>query len=391
MPYWRLSNFYLFYFASLGALVPYWGLYLQSIGFGAFEIGELMALLMMTKIISPNLWGWIADRTGQRMAIVHIGSLMAIVGFAGIFFSSGFWQVAGSMVLFSFFWNAVLPQFEAETLAHLGADHQRYSSIRLWGSVGFIIAVAGLGVVLDYTSAAILPWVMVGLLIAIFLSGLWVPERSQAGQFIESEPLRRILMRPDVMALLLVCLLAQASHGPYYTFYTIYMESYSYSRSLIGQLWALGVAVEVGAFMVMHRLMQHWRPRTLFLWALALTSIRWVLTALFPEWLWLMVLTQTLHAASFGIFHAVAIHMIHQRFRGRNQGMGQALYASVSFGMGGALGSYGAGYLWDGLGPASAYLFAALLALLALIIANQWLCPASDTASSGCDRPDVKG
>ena len=43
MPYWRLSTFYLFFFASLGALLPYWALYLDSLGFSSADIGELMA------------------------------------------------------------------------------------------------------------------------------------------------------------------------------------------------------------------------------------------------------------------------------------------------------------------------------------------------------------
>ena len=73
MPYWRLSGFYLFYFASLGALVPYWGLYLKSTGFSAHDIGVFMAIIMGTKIVSPNIWGWIADHLGHRMLIVRVG------------------------------------------------------------------------------------------------------------------------------------------------------------------------------------------------------------------------------------------------------------------------------------------------------------------------------
>ncbi|HAO26324.1 MAG TPA: MFS transporter, partial [Methylophaga sp.] len=60
LPYWRLSGFYLFYFATLGILVPYWGLYLQWEGFSARQIGELTAILLATRIIAPNVWGWIA-------------------------------------------------------------------------------------------------------------------------------------------------------------------------------------------------------------------------------------------------------------------------------------------------------------------------------------------
>jgi len=148
MPYWRLSGFYFFYFASLGALLPYWGLYLKSLGYDITAIGNVMAIIMATKIISPNIWGWIADHTGRRMAIVRLGSLCAALAFGGVFFQDGFIWLAIVMMLFSFFWNAALPQFEATTFYYLGDHTHRYSSIRLWGSVGFIAALWVLGSVM---------------------------------------------------------------------------------------------------------------------------------------------------------------------------------------------------------------------------------------------------
>ncbi|MGD8313039.1 MAG: MFS transporter, partial [Gammaproteobacteria bacterium] len=137
MIYWRLSGFYLFYFASLGGLIPYWSLYLKALDFSIAEIGELVAILMATKIVAPNVWGWIADHTGHRMMIVRMASLLATIAFAGVFLAHGFWWLALVMTVFSFFWNAALPQFEATTMNHLGMRTHRYSSIRLWGSVGF--------------------------------------------------------------------------------------------------------------------------------------------------------------------------------------------------------------------------------------------------------------
>jgi len=157
MYYWRLSGFYFFYFASLGALIPYWGLYLKSLGFGVVEIGELVAIIMATKIIAPNIWGWIADHSGNRMRIVRIACLFATFSFAGVFMVKGYWMLALVMTLFSFFWNAALPQFEATTLNHLGDETHRYSSVRLWGSIGFVVAVAVLGSVFDKTGTGLCP------------------------------------------------------------------------------------------------------------------------------------------------------------------------------------------------------------------------------------------
>ena len=369
MPYWRLSGFYLFYFASLGALLPYWGLYLKSLGYDITAIGTLMAIIMATKIISPNIWGWIADHTGRRMAIVRIGSLCAALAFAGVFFQDGFIWLAIIMMLFSFFWNAALPQFEATTFYHLGEQIHRYSSVRLWGSIGFIAAVWGLGSLMQGQGIQLLPWILLGLFTAIWINSLLVPEEAAGHLPLDHSPLRKILYQPHVVGLLLVCFLLQAGHGPYYTFYSIHMEAHGYSLSLIGGLWALGVIAEVVVFLLMHRLVPKFGLRNLLLASLLLAVVRWLLIGLFPEHLSVMLFAQILHAATFGIYHAAAIQLIHTYFKGRHQGKGQALYSSLSFGAGGALGSFYSGYVYDYFGALLMFVIAAVLSLLAFIIA----------------------
>ncbi len=375
MPYWRLSGFYLFYFALIGALIPYWSLYLKDLGFSAQDIGMLMAVMLATKIVSPNVWGWIADHTGKRMLIVRVGCLLAAVSFSGVFLGDSYWWLVLIMLVFSFFWNATLPQFEVTTFNYLGQQSHRYSSIRLWGSVGFIVAVVVLGPVLDAQGVTVLPVILMMLFVGMWLSSLLVPEKASQHLPLTHEPLLNVLRRREVVALLVVCFLLQASHGPYYTFYTIYMEDHGYSRSLIGQLWALGVVAEVGVFLLMHRWVPRFGLRNLLLVSLGLTALRWVLIGQFPELIAVMVFAQVLHAASFGIYHAVAIQLIHRYFTGRNQGRGQALYSSISFGAGGAVGSFASGLGWETIGPANVYWLAALLALLAFVVATIWIRP----------------
>jgi MFS transporter, PPP family, 3-phenylpropionic acid transporter len=176
-----------------------------------------------------------------------------------------------------------------------------------------------------------------------------------------------VLKQPRVIALLLSCFFIQASHGPYYTFYTLYMESLDYSRFSIGLLWSLGVLAEVVLFMFVPFLLKH---RSAAFWlkvALALTTLRWLLMAWFPEVVPLVIITQCLHAASFGLFHATAILLI-QEFFPRHHGRGQALYASLSFGAGGALGSLGAGSLWDSVTPQITFTVAAVVSFAGFLV-----------------------
>lgn len=373
MPYWRLSGFYFVYFAALGAIVPYFSVYLRSVGFNAAQIGELMALIMISRIVAPTIWGWIADHQDQRMVVVRMAALLSAVAFAGVFVSVRFWWLALVMLAFSFFWNATLPQVEAATMSHLGGRASQYARVRLWGSIGFIIAVVGLGSLFDYVDAWwLLPIVMV-LLVFIWLSSLTLPDRELDIDTEHHGPLLKIFLRPDVAAFLFACFLMQASHGPYYTFYTIYLSDFGYSKTLIGWLWALGVACEIGVFVVLHKVQRRISLRWIMLGSCALAAIRWLLIGYFPRQLSVLFLAQVLHAVTFGAYHAAAIETVHNFFRGKHQIRGQAIYGSVSFGLGGALGSVYAGYVWDSSGASMAFVFAAILAAAATVVVWRWV------------------
>ena len=255
-PYLRLSSFYLFYFATLGVLIPYWSPYLESLGFSIMEIGELTAILAATKVVAPNIWGWWADRKGEHLPIVRFASLATIISFAGVFLGSGYWWMALVIALLSFFWNASLPQFEAVTLNHLGRAVERYVSIRVWGSIGFIVAVAGLGALLERHGVDMVPLVLMGVMAGIWVSSLLVPTVPEPEEEHPHLSLRSVLANPVVVALLVVAFLNQAAHATYYTFFTLYMEMFDHEKGVIGLIWGLSVTAEVVVFMVMGRWIQ---------------------------------------------------------------------------------------------------------------------------------------
>ncbi|MHB8454867.1 MAG: MFS transporter [Acidiferrobacterales bacterium] len=369
MPYWRLSGFYFFYFATLGVLMPYWGLYLRSEGFGARDIGSLMALFMVSRMIAPVAWGWLADHRDRRMAAVRLAALLTLVAFSAVFFRTGFWWLAAVMFLFSFFWNASLPLLEVATMNHFGSDPGAYGRVRLWGSIGFIASVLVLGVVIDHFGPrSILPALLI-LMLGVWFYSMTLPETEVSGHIDHAGSFRKAIMRPEVFAFLLACFLMQVSHGPYYAFYSIYLEGHGYSSSLIGFLWAFAVMCEIAVFLVMRRLLTQVSLRPVLLASFLLAAVRWLLIGYFPDHLGLLVLAQTLHAATFGAFHATAMQLIYRFFTGRHQHRGQAIYGGASFGLGGAVGSFYSGQTWGSLGPAPTFAIAAGAAGLAFLVA----------------------
>jgi PPP family 3-phenylpropionic acid transporter len=375
MSYWRLSGFYFFYFAVLGALVPYWGLYLQSVGFTPADIGTLMALLMVSRIVAPNVWAYIADHREDRMRVVRIASFLTVVMFAGVFAGTGFWWLACVMLAFSFFWHASLPLIEVQVMHHTRHQPGAYGRVRLWGSLGFIASVSALGPVLDAAG----PWwilpALIALMFGIWFYGLTLPESEMAGHMEHAGPFLKVVLRPEILAFLLACLLMQVSHGPYYTFYSIYLQGHGYSKTVIGLLWAYAVLAEIGVFLIMPRILSRVSVRAVLMASFALAAVRWLLIGYFPENPAFLIAAQTLHAASFGTFHAVGMQMVYRFFTGRHQHRGQAVYSTASFGVGGAVGSYYSGHTWGLLGPAATFGIAAACAGLAFAVALLLLKP----------------
>jgi MFS transporter, PPP family, 3-phenylpropionic acid transporter len=199
-----------------------------------------------------------------------------------------------------------------------------------------------------------------------------VPEKLNSPHA-DHSPIWPVIRQAKVLAFLAVCFLMLCSHGPYYTFYSIYLQGQGYSSYIIGVLWAVGVLAEVVIFLLMHRLLPVFGTQKLLIVTLLLTTVRWLLIGFFADELSVLFFAQLLHAFSFGMFHAVGISLVHRYFTGSHQGRGQALYSSTSYGAGVAVGSLLSGFVWDNWGAAVLFTFASVCTLLAVFIVWRFL------------------
>ncbi|TQV64969.1 MAG: MFS transporter [Halothiobacillaceae bacterium] len=367
---WRIPGYYFAYFAALGIFLPFWPLYLKNEGFDPVAIGFLMGLFGLTKLAGPPVVGWLSDHLGRPMRWVRLASLLTFLGFSAVFAAQGLWAMAWVMVLFTLAWNAAMPQFDAVTLQHLGEHANRYSRIRLWGSVGFIVTALGIGPLLDLWGAAMLPWALMAVFAGMTLLASMVPDPKDEACSVKGTrvPVLPILGRPEVALFLAASLLLQASHGTYYAFFSVHLEHHGHSKALTGALWALGVLAEVGIFMIVHRLLPRFGAARLMLVTLLLTALRWTVIGSLADSLIALILAQLIHAFSFGVAHAASIDFIRQHFTNGTQGRGQALLSSVCYGAGGVLGYWLAGLSWQWLGALPSFGISAGMALAGAVL-----------------------
>ena len=366
--HYRLSRFYFAYYFFVGAFVPYWGLYLQSEQFTAADIGILMSLFQISRIFAPNFWGWLADHTGKRAQWIKLTAFLGLCGFTAVFWAHGFFWLFFVMAALSLFTSSTLPLAESLTLAHLATTNGHYSRIRMWGSLGFIVAAVVLGFMIDVAGIASLLWFLLMVQITLFVLSYTLPEPKVEAHAHDHFSIWQVIKQPNVIALLIGCSLMVTAHGVLYNFYSIYLSEHGYSKGMIGLLWSVGVICEIVIFMLMPKIMAHFSLKTVLLVSLGLAVMRFCLIGVAVDSLWLLILAQTLHAATFGSFHAASVDVITQFFNGRHQAKGQAIYNSVAYGIGGTIGGVAGGYALQYLGGQQTFMLAAIFPLVGFAV-----------------------
>ncbi len=365
----RLGAYYFAYFAYAGVLVPYFSLWLAGQGYDARQMALVLAMPQLARIVAPAAWGWIADHTGWQRGIVIFSAFAVLGGFASLYFVRGVFEMACVMLLLSVLAAGSMPLVEAAALAATRARPGSYGPVRLWGSIGFILTVLGAGAWLDRHDVATVLDIIVALAALVCLAAFGIPSREPHPATATAARLGPLLARTDVRAFFGACICNAMAHGALYAFLSIHLESAGYSKAAIGALWTLGSAAEIAVFVYLPQLMRRFSLRSLLIASFACIALRFLLIGWAVDVLALLVFAILLHAATFGVFHGASLAAVHRIFSGRLEARGQALYSSLTYGVGGAAGTLIAGWSWDVLGGAATFgLSAAFGALGAVLI-----------------------
>jgi len=366
----HFSLFFFAYYGYIGVFSPYATLYFSDKGMSAPQIALLMSLMQVLRIFGPAVWGWIADHTQKRALVLQATALAGALLFCGLFFGRSFTHFLLVMLAVSTFTSALAPVSEALMLADMQGDLTHYGRLRLWGSVGFIAVVSVSGYLLDWYGIGMFPWIGVLLLAAVFGASIGLRESTPAQASQAAPSVWALLRKREVVAFFASTFLMIAAHAALYVFYSLYLEQIGYGTGVIGMMWALGVVAEIVFFYYQAPFFARFGVQALMLASLLLAAVRFAMIAMLAHSLLALLIAQVLHAATFGIHHSASVAMLQRWFAGPLQARGQALFTSISYGLGGSLGGLVLGLLWDKWGPASVYWAAALFALGAAVCAK---------------------
>jgi len=212
-------NFALFFFAYygyVGVFSPYASLYFADKNISATQIGILMSMMQVMRIFGPNLWGWVADHTRRRVLVLRLTSIAAACVFTGMFWGESFAYFFALLILLNLFTSAQGPLSEAQMLSAMRGDLTHYGRLRLWGSVGFIVAVMVAGQLLDAFGIELMPTIALLLLLLVVVAAAGMREEDQPTHPQAIPSVGALLKQREVITFFASTFLMVAAHAALY-------------------------------------------------------------------------------------------------------------------------------------------------------------------------------
>ncbi len=331
-----LSLFYFAYFSLVGVYVMFMPDALTGFGYSNSEIGIIYAIAPLMRFLLPFIFKYYVNLSANIYLIALLFTFISSLLFTATV--DNFYLHLLSNAIFGASMGIILPYVETISLHKLSKE--TYGKIRLWGSVGFILIALWLGKIDASPMETIYYLCLTGFFTWIF--GYFVLQYDENKES-KSEENDKGFSLKKYWAFWVSIFLMQVAFGGFYTFFTIYESDYGLSKEVISYLWSFAVVCEIVMLYFQGGLLQR-NLLSILKVATLITAFRWLLLYLYPSSLEITFFSQSLHAISFALYHTAAITYVFSIYAQKR--LAQQFFLGISFGLGGGVGSFLAGYLY---------------------------------------------
>lgn len=363
------------YYGFMGCFISYIAVFLMDRGFNSIEIGTVFAVYTIARILLGQIFAHLSDMKQNHLGFYRFGLIGAMVFLIPcLFLPNNYWFLIFIILSLSCFMS-IVSQLELLCLDATNSNIKIYNRVRFFGSLGFVIFAILMGQMLDIFSSVVV--VYFGLF--VLLSGYLLSKKMINIKY-ENESKSSLndflskCVSPVFIPFLLASTLLHISFAPFVSFFTQYLSINGYQGVEVGILFSLGAVAEMVFFLYAGSVLSRFGVRNLLIFGFLITAVRWYLQGRYIDSVTIVILTQCIHAFSFGLMHSVSVHFIRQYFEPKQQGRGQFMYFGAAFGLGTAIGSWIAGVTWqNGLGSEMTFTWAAIVCLVGALVI--WLVP----------------
>jgi PPP family 3-phenylpropionic acid transporter len=358
---WIISSQYFLYFGVMGIFLPYFNLYCYNLDFTGIQIGILSAIRSVALILTPLIWGAMADRYRIRRPIYILCSFISTGIWAFYLYTINFWVMLVITVFYGIFYSPIISFLEAFAMDVLDTKKISYGKLRGWGSIAFIITVIVLGKIIDlYSIKIILALIFFGSLAQALIS-IKIPDIQIKKKTAFFSKARAFLNRRVIMFLFCAFLML-VSHGTYYGFYSIHLDKLGYDKTFIGVSWALASIAEIIVMIKSDSIFQRFSIDNVQFFSFMVAAFRWIALSFATVPVFILFL-QIFHAVTYAMFHVSSILYIDASTPDEAKTLGQAINNAVTYGLGLMVGFFINGYLFETLGSFTLFRMSGFIAL----------------------------
>ncbi len=368
----RLSANYTSVYIYLGIMTPFWAIWLKYKGLSPSEIGIIIAIPYLIKLIVAPAISQASDKREEYRRPLIFCVVSSAISASFYFVANGFWQLMVVTIFVNLTLPAVMPLMETITVAQTTKHNLQYGRIRSFGSISFILSAVILGwAIKDTGQSIILPFAFLSLTI-VLLTVISLPSGNKkyisGGGASSGSPIKLLLQNNDFVWFLVIVGLIQASHGVFYSMGSIYWQEHGFEEHVIGLLWAVGVVAEILFFIYCGNIIRKFPVLMIFSLIGFFGAIRWFLFSITLS-LPIIIFGQMIHGLTFGASHLVAIHYLSNTIHKEHAGTAQSLYSSIPLGIVMGISTYVGGILYEYI-SGRAYIAMSLMCFIAFLIST---------------------
>lgn len=364
----NFASFYFLVFFGFGALFPLLSVYLNdSIGLSGTQIGIIMSISPVVTILAQPLWGITSDYTQKPKLVLMLTILCtALIGIGFSFVSSYVWLIAVAALL-AVTQSAAVPISDSLALSYVQKTNGNYGSIRLWGALGFAVAVLVVGRLAETFSLSVIFYVFALMLIASSIFAWNLPGESNSLQVNIRSGISRLIKMPRFLLFLVTTFLI---FGPILAnnfYFGIFIRDIGGTLTGVGLAFMLGAGSEAPFMKFAGNWIKKFGMLQILIFAGSVSGLRWLVYFFEPS-LYLVFATIIAQGFSVGLFIPAALQYVRDISPSSVRVTAVSLYSAVGNGLGSWFSTFVGGMILDAYDINHVYLFYSLLTFSGLLL-----------------------
>jgi PPP family 3-phenylpropionic acid transporter len=366
---WPFS-FYFLYFAGVASFGPYRVLYYQSLSFTGAQIGLLAGITPLITLASLPFVTGLADRTNRHGLIMSLSLLVVVSGLVLFPTLKTFILLFGLVIVFSVFFSSIMPLSNSATMFMLGDGKDLYGRIRLGGTIGFGIVATLAGSLVENYGLKIAFWSAASLFfIAFLISQKLVHGGEESENPADRGRVGELLKNPHFLLFLLIGFAGGISFATLNTYLFPYMKELGARESMMGLALTIGTISEIPVLFFANRFIKRLKAYALLIFSIAMTGLRFLLLAVAPNPIFVLLI-QLLNGFNFPLLYVAGVTYADEQAPQGFRATAQGLFNASMGGIGGAVGGFAGGLLFESVGAKGMYLFFCVFVAFVLVFVS---------------------